>query len=72
MEKIDPYEVFTPTQVNVISCALIGRVVEIEKRIEFFENNHDEAQVGACRELLKDTLETCELFDLPVDTTSKK
>ncbi|AXF40080.1 hypothetical protein Norbert_27 [Paenibacillus phage Norbert] len=36
MEKIDPYEVFTPTQVNVISCALIGRVVEIKSRIEFF------------------------------------
>ncbi|AVF27203.1 hypothetical protein ERICIV_02979 [Paenibacillus larvae subsp. larvae] len=32
MEKIDPYEVFTPTQVNVISCALIGRVVEIKSR----------------------------------------
>ncbi|MDE5168267.1 hypothetical protein [Paenibacillus larvae] len=66
MEKIDPYKVFTPTQVNVISCALISRVIEIESRIEFFENTHDETQVGACRELLKDTLETCEIFDLPV------
>ncbi|MDT2241324.1 hypothetical protein P7H06_25100 [Paenibacillus larvae] len=37
MEKIDPYEVFTPTQVNVISCALIGRVVEIKSRIEFLK-----------------------------------
>ncbi|ARF67008.1 hypothetical protein B7C51_03095 [Paenibacillus larvae subsp. pulvifaciens] len=66
MEKIDPYKVFTPVQVNVISCALIGRVVEIKSRIEFFENTHDEAQVKTCRELLKDTLETCEIFDLPV------
>ncbi|AQZ46118.1 hypothetical protein ERICIV_03409 [Paenibacillus larvae subsp. larvae] len=66
MEKIDPYKVFSPVQINAISCALIDRVIEIEKRIEFFENTHDEAQVGACRELLKDTLETCELFDLPV------
>ncbi|AVF21721.1 hypothetical protein ERICI_01855 [Paenibacillus larvae subsp. larvae] len=67
MEKIDSYEVFTPTQVNVISCALIGRVVEIKSRIEFFENTHDEAQVGVCRSLLKDILETCKLFNLPVD-----
>ncbi|MCY9524900.1 hypothetical protein M5W68_06965 [Paenibacillus larvae] len=68
MEKIDPYEVFTPTQVNVISCALISRVIEIESRIEFFENTHDEIQVNACRELLKATLETCELFNLTVDS----
>ncbi|AQT83465.1 hypothetical protein ERICIV_02462 [Paenibacillus larvae subsp. larvae] len=67
MEKIDPYKVFSPVQVNAISCALISRVIEIESRIEFFENTHDEIQVNACRELLKATLETCEIFDLPVD-----